>query len=62
VPGTINQNDNDFEEASCQLDEGLKSCRAVVSGYRALLTPEEEAVEKDAESAKPDGADESPSA
>jgi len=27
----------DFEEASSKLGEGLKSCRAVLSGYRALL-------------------------
>ena len=27
----------DFEEASSRLGEGLKSCRAVLSGYRALL-------------------------
>ncbi len=29
-------NDN-FDDASSQLTDGLKSCRAVVSNYRALL-------------------------
>jgi hypothetical protein len=31
-----------FEEANSQLNEGLKSCRAVVSSYRALLAPEQD--------------------
>jgi hypothetical protein len=35
-----NRNDENFEEASTQLNEGLRSCRAVVSGYRALLLSE----------------------
>lgn len=30
----------DFEEAHAQLSEGLRSCRTVVSNYRALLAPE----------------------
>ena len=33
----IDPEDQNFEDASSQLDESLKSCRAVVSGYRALL-------------------------
>jgi hypothetical protein len=31
-------NDQNFDDASWQLSEGLRSCRAVVSGYRALLS------------------------
>ena len=27
-----------FEEASTRLDEGLKTCRAVVENYRSMLT------------------------
>ena len=30
--------ESNFEDASSRLDEGLRSCRAVLSGYRALLT------------------------
>src|SRR5437868_6618681 len=37
VPSPTDPNDEKFEDASSQLSEGLKSCRAVVSGYRALL-------------------------
>ena len=33
----INPKSVDFEEASLRLGEGLKSCRAVLSDYRALL-------------------------
>lgn len=33
--------EENFEDASSRLDEGLKSCRAVVSGYRALLAGED---------------------
>ena len=40
-----NPNEQNFEEASAQLDEGLRSCRAVISGYRALLSDEGGAVE-----------------
>lgn len=32
--------DPDFDEASSSLNEGLRSCRAVISGYRALLARE----------------------
>ena len=42
-----------FEQANSQLSEGLKSCRAVVSSYRALLSPEQNADsldDKDSES------------
>ena len=31
----------DADAANSQLNEGLKSCRAVVNNYRALLTPEQ---------------------
>ena len=30
-----------FERANSELSEGLKSCRAVVSSYRALLSPKQ---------------------
>jgi len=36
-----NPNDQNFEDASSQLNEGLRSCRAVISGYRALLSGED---------------------
>jgi len=29
--------DEKSEQASCHLEEGLRSCRAVLSSYRALL-------------------------
>lgn len=32
--------DQDFENASSTISEGLKSCRAVLSGYRSLLSAE----------------------
>lgn len=57
MPGKNNQRDGDFEEASSQLDEGLKSCHAVISGYRTLLTPDQDGGSKDPESAKVDDAD-----
>ena len=31
---------SDFKQASSNLNEGLKNCQAVISGYRALLVPE----------------------
>ena len=30
----------DFDAASLTLNEGLRSCRAVITGYRSLLSPE----------------------
>ena len=33
-----NADDQHFEDASSQLNDGLKSCRAVISGYRTLLS------------------------
>jgi len=33
-------NEAHFDEESSRLDRGLKSCRAVVTGYRALLVSE----------------------
>jgi hypothetical protein len=32
-----NQREKDFERESCRLSEGLKSCRAVVDNYRAMM-------------------------
>jgi hypothetical protein len=37
VSGTDDPHDGEAEEANNKLNEGLKSCRAVVSNYRALL-------------------------
>lgn len=37
VSGTDDPRDGEAEEANSKLNEGLKSCRAVVSNYRALL-------------------------
>ncbi len=34
--------DSDFKQASLKLNEGLKTCRAVVSGYRALLVSKQD--------------------
>lgn len=33
----IDPTEDNFDEANAQLNDGLKSCRAVVSNYRALL-------------------------
>ena len=57
MPGKKNKSDCELEEASSQLDEGLKSCHAVISGYRTLLTPDQDGGSKDPESAKVDDAD-----
>jgi hypothetical protein len=35
-------NDENFDSANAQLSDGLKSCRSVVSNYRALLTGDDE--------------------
>ena len=35
--GSDDPRDSEAEEANNKLNEGLKSCRAVVSNYRALL-------------------------
>ena len=32
--------ESDFDEASAQLSEGLKSCRSVVQNYRMMLNGE----------------------
>ena len=37
MSGIDNSRDDEAEEANNKLDEGLKSCRAMVSNYRALL-------------------------
>ena len=38
VPGEDDLQQSDIDQASAQLDEGLKSCRAVVRDYRAMLS------------------------
>jgi hypothetical protein len=38
----------DFERASSLLDKGLKSCRAVVANYRAMLRAEQPANDDEA--------------
>ena len=37
MPSPTDPNDSNFEDATSRLDEGLRSCRAIVSGYRMLL-------------------------
>jgi hypothetical protein len=37
VSGNEDAREREAKEAHSKLDEGLKSCRAVVSNYRALL-------------------------
>jgi hypothetical protein len=37
VSGIEDSRDSEAEEANNKLNEGLKSCRAMVSNYRALL-------------------------
>lgn len=39
--------DADFEQASSQLNQGLRTCRAVVENYRAILTGEQAANDDD---------------
>lgn len=39
--------DADFEQASSQLNQGLRTCRAVVENYRAILTGEQPANDDD---------------
>ena len=36
-----NQRENDFERESSRLNDGLKSCRAVVDNYRAMIAGEQ---------------------
>ena len=38
MPSPEDPEEQNFEDESARLDEGLKSCRAVLSGYRALLS------------------------
>lgn len=33
--------DGEFEAANSRLNQGLKTCRSVVSNYKALLSPEQ---------------------
>ena len=40
----------EFEEASTKLSEGLRSCRAMVADYRAMLERESEAGDEQADS------------
>jgi hypothetical protein len=37
VPDAHDLNGANFEKVNLSLNEGLKSCRAIVSGYRALM-------------------------
>jgi hypothetical protein len=37
VPTPIDPQDSNFDQANSQLSDGLRSCRTVVSNYRALL-------------------------
>jgi hypothetical protein len=37
VPDAHDLNGANFEKVNLSLNEGLKSCRAIVSGYRALI-------------------------
>jgi len=37
VPTPIDPQDSNFDQANSQLSDGLRSCRSVVSNYRALL-------------------------
>ena len=37
MPSGNDPREPDFEQANSQLNEGLKSCRAVVNNYRAML-------------------------
>jgi hypothetical protein len=41
VPNPDLPRDLELEEATVMLDQGLKSCRTVISSYRALLMPEQ---------------------
>lgn len=43
MPEPVDPLEPKFEEASAQLDEGLKSCRTVVRNYRAMLGAQPEA-------------------
>jgi hypothetical protein len=40
VPGGNDPREADVEQANNELNEGLKSCRAVVDNYRAMLSGE----------------------
>jgi hypothetical protein len=46
VSDADNPNDDDFVAASSTLNDGLKNCRAVVSGYRALLATKGNSIPK----------------
>ena len=37
MPTPIDPQDSNFDQANSQLSDGLRSCRSVVSNYRALL-------------------------
>jgi hypothetical protein len=38
MPSPTDPADPSFEDASARLDEGLRSCRAILLGYRVLLS------------------------
>ena len=52
--------DGEAEEANDKLNEGLKSCRAVVSNYRALLDEKRAQAATDEAGPEPDGSDSEP--
>ena len=54
MSGTNDPRDSEAEEANNKLNEGLKSCRAVVSNYRALLDKKKRG-EVAANDERPDG-------
>jgi hypothetical protein len=56
VPERNNPDDPEFEKASSTLNEGLKSCRAVVRNYRALFSEESSAPAEQPECDQAEGA------
>ena len=42
-----NQRENDFESESSRLNEGLKSCRAVMDNYRAMIAGDQPHADND---------------
>lgn len=38
MPTADDERESDFDHANLALNEGLKSCRAVVSNYRAMMS------------------------
>lgn len=42
MSGNSDPGDREFDEVSLRLNESLKSCHAVISGYKALLAPDQD--------------------